>query len=319
VTGFLERMSTQLEQIFNTTCGFTGLHQVLIDRMTEMAEVITMMRGNIQQLCPGQKTAFMSISIAKEKTSEEKCEEPTVPNLGLIKEKVHIPSVKLTWWMQIIETFRMVFRMALLEVHRGRYHETSDADGSDEYLDSGSEFVCESSSDISEVENENDLHGSDSDVESDLHGSNPNVEPDLDGSNPSIVPDLDGSNPGIVPDLDGSNPSVVPDLDGSNPGVVPDLDGSNPNDEPDLEGSDKLERDDEPDDELDNEPDLNGSDQFEPDDELDNEPDLNGSDQFEPDDEPDLDGNDEYEPTATNPSQSSYKSVLLHTVTLATV
>ena len=35
---FRERISAELETIFNTTCAFTGLHTVIIDHMTTMVE-----------------------------------------------------------------------------------------------------------------------------------------------------------------------------------------------------------------------------------------------------------------------------------------
>ena len=54
---FLERISAELENIFNTTCAFTGLHTVIIDHMTTMVGVVTEMKEKARLLCtaPEQK------------------------------------------------------------------------------------------------------------------------------------------------------------------------------------------------------------------------------------------------------------------------
>ena len=54
---FLERISAELEHIFNTTCAFTGLHRVIMDHMTTMGGVVAEMKEKARLLstAPEQK------------------------------------------------------------------------------------------------------------------------------------------------------------------------------------------------------------------------------------------------------------------------
>lgn len=54
---FLERISVELENIFNVTCAFTRLHTVIMDHVTTMGGVVTEMKEKARLLstAPEQK------------------------------------------------------------------------------------------------------------------------------------------------------------------------------------------------------------------------------------------------------------------------
>ena len=52
---FLEAAAGELEEIFNSTCAFPKIHQVLLKCVGEMREDIQLMRGNAQLLCTSHR------------------------------------------------------------------------------------------------------------------------------------------------------------------------------------------------------------------------------------------------------------------------
>ena len=53
--GFLENASIELEEIFNNTCAFPRINQLLLECVGEMTAEIERMRGNAWLLCTSQQ------------------------------------------------------------------------------------------------------------------------------------------------------------------------------------------------------------------------------------------------------------------------
>jgi len=211
VTGFLERMSTELEKTFNSTCTFTGLYQVLIKHMVEMAEAIMKMRGNVQQLCatPGQNAASKSSYTATEKASEDKGEEP---NQGFIKEEMNIQQLCAT-------------------PGQNTASETSYT---------AKEKASEDKSEVPVIPNLGFIKEKVNIPPVKLAWWKQIMETFRKAFLMAVVYMVDDGYH-ETSDFDGSDKSKPDSDDGTEPDVEPELHGSNPDDEPDLDGGDKFE------------------------------------------------------------------------------